>query len=98
MIETLILSIISIGLGGYEIYSMGNILKYTELSKREMLLLKQAESARKALANAKKPEERTKDIEVLVTKVKGNKSKFLNNKLDELLGAFGDRKCFSMMD
>jgi len=39
MIETLILSIFSIVLGGLEIYKMSNILKYTELTKREKLVI-----------------------------------------------------------
>jgi len=39
MIETLILSILSIVLGGLEIYKMSNILKYTELTKREKLVI-----------------------------------------------------------
>jgi len=39
MIETLILSILSIVLCGLEIYRMGNILKYTELTKREKMLI-----------------------------------------------------------
>jgi hypothetical protein len=34
----------------------------------------------------------------LIKNVKHNRQLFLNNKLDELLGAFGDRKCKSMLD
>ena len=34
----------------------------------------------------------------LIAKVKGNKDIFLNNKLDELLNEFGDRKCKSMIN
>ena len=34
----------------------------------------------------------------LLRRVKVNKMIFLNNKLDELLGAFGSRKCKSMLD
>lgn len=34
----------------------------------------------------------------LLKNVKHNKQLFLNNKLDELLSAFGNRKCSSMMD
>ena len=34
----------------------------------------------------------------LLKQVKHNKQLFLNNKLDELLTQFGDRKCKSMMD
>lgn len=98
MIETLILSILSIVLGGLEIYKMSNILQYTELTKREKLLIHQAELARKALAGAKSQDKRAEDIEDIIEKVKSNKSKFLNNKLDELLGMFGDRRCLSMMD
>lgn len=41
---------------------------------------------------------RAEDIEDIINKVKNNKSKFLNNKLDELLGVFGDRSCKSMID
>ena len=98
MIETLILSILSIVLGGLEIYKMSNILQYTELTKRERMLIHQAELARKALAGAKSQAKRAEDIEDIIVKVKSNKSKFLNNKLDELLGVFGDRSCKSMMD
>lgn len=34
----------------------------------------------------------------LLRQVKHNKQLFLNNKLDELIYAFGDRHCKSMMD
>jgi hypothetical protein len=34
----------------------------------------------------------------IIKHVKHNKSTFLNNKLDDLLVAFGDRKCKSMLD
>jgi hypothetical protein len=34
----------------------------------------------------------------LLRQVKHNKQLFLNNKLDELICAFGDRRCKSMMD
>jgi hypothetical protein len=34
----------------------------------------------------------------LIKHVKHNRQLFLNNKLDELLGQFGDRKCRSMLD
>ena len=53
--------------------------------------------ARKALAGAKSKDKRAEDIEEIIEKVKSNKSKFLNNKLDELLGVFGDRSCKSMI-
>lgn len=34
----------------------------------------------------------------IIKQVKHNKYTFLNNKLDDLLLAFGDRKCKSMLD
>lgn len=34
----------------------------------------------------------------IIKHVKHNKATFLNNKLDDLLVAFGDRKCKSMLD
>ena len=68
------------------------------MTKREKRLIHEAELARKALAGAKSQDKRAEDIEEIIKKVKSNKSKFLNNKLDELLGIFGDRRCLSMMD
>lgn len=50
------------------------------------------------MAGAKSQDKRAEDIEDIIEKVKSNKSKFLNNKLDELLGIFGDRRCLSIVD
>lgn len=43
-------------------------------------------------------ESREQMMRGLIAKVKGNKDIFLNNKLDELLNEFGDRKCKSMIN
>ena len=37
-------------------------------------------------------------IQGLIYKVQANKNLFLNNKLDELLDLFGDRRCKSMIE
>jgi len=42
--------------------------------------------------------ERRRMMDGLLRQVRHNKQLFLNNKLDELIHSFGDRKCKSMMD
>ena len=98
MIETMILSVLSFVLGAIELSQQKTILLYTELTKREKMLIKlkqkadlQAEINRGALDK--------NNIGAMVNKVKNNKSRFLNNKLDELMGYFdelGSRSMFNL--
>lgn len=98
IVETLVLSIIGMLLGIWELYKLKEILKYSEPNQRLL--------AKKSLFNISSvpPEDymdkdsRETMMKGLLAKVKFNKDRFLNNKLDELLQDFGDRRCKSMID
>jgi hypothetical protein len=98
MIETMVLSVLSFVLGAIELSQQKTILLYTELTKREKMLIKLKQKAdEQAEINQKILDK--KNIGDMVKKVKSNKSRFLNNKLDELMGYFdelGSRSMFNL--
>lgn len=105
LIETLILSIISIILGGVELCLLKTTFKYTESQKDKSIISLKVDSDEDAFENNLKKKFNEKSMSTrrnlmgdIIKHVKHNKSTFLNNKLDDLLVAFGDRKCKSMLD
>ncbi len=104
MIETLVLSILSIILGSIELWKLKEILAYTEPPRNKNKKLNKSNESSSDNENLDKKfdKEKMKDrremMGNLLKQVKHNKQLFLNNKLDELLTQFGDRKCKSMMD
>jgi len=92
-IETLVLSLVNIGLSSYELYKLPDYLKYTEQEKKQNFAVSSGYDGEDLDREA-----REKMMKGLINKVKGNKDIFLNNKLDELLNQFGDRKCKSMIE
>jgi hypothetical protein len=105
LIETLILSIISIILGGVELCLLKTTFKYTEIQKDKSIISLKVDSDEDAFENNLKKKFNEKSMSTrrnlmgdIIKHVKHNKSTFLNNKLDDLLVAFGDRKCKSMLD
>ena len=106
IVETLVLSILSIILGSCELWMLKKVLKYTEPSKDKSQLKlgggigsdSEDESNLDKKYDKGKMAERRKLMGDLLRQVKHNKQLFLNNKLDELIHAFGDRRCKSMMD
>lgn len=77
-IETLVLSLISIGLGSYELYKLKDYLAYNGSKRTKVYSGLDDED----MLDKDSREQMLKD---LLRKVKGNKDTFLNNKLDELL-------------
>jgi len=102
LIETLILSILSIVLGAIELWKLKEYLFYTAIKKKERRVHNDDSSSSSDNLDKKfdkgKMKERRDAMADLLKQVKHNKLLFLNNKLDELLSQFGDRKCKSMMD
>lgn len=104
MIETLVLSVLSIILGAIELWKLKDLLAYTRAQKKVKLLNKGEDSSSDdgndwdKKFDKKKMEDRRLMMGNLLKQVKHNKQLFLNNKLDELLTQFGNRRCKSMMD
>lgn len=105
VIETLILSLLSIVLGSIELYMIKRSLEYTEVKKDKVKLDGiDSDDSLEEYRNPKfkwdkgKMTERRLLMDDLLKHVKHNRALFLNNKLDELLTQFGDRKCKSMLD
>jgi hypothetical protein len=104
MIETLVLSILSIILGAIELWKLKDILQYTAetVNKKSKLNTANTDSEDEKDLDKKFDKTKMKDrremMGSLLKQVKYNKALFLNNKLDELLTSFGDRKCKSMHD
>lgn len=109
VVETLILSIISLVLSAVELFLLKKTLEYTE-PKKDKLKFKSAKNSSddsdswedyknldKKFDKGKASQRRLL-MDDLLKHVKHNKMLFLNNKLDELLNAFGNRKCKSMLD
>lgn len=106
VIETLILSIVSFIIGGIELFMLKDILRYTSPKKDSLKLRKKIDDSDSFADFADLDKKFDKDrmsergalLEDLLKHVKHNKALFLNNKLDELLNSFGNRKCKSMLD
>jgi hypothetical protein len=104
MIETLVLSVLSIILGAIELWKLKDLLAYTRAQKKVKLMNKNEDSSSDdgndwdKKFDKKKMEDRRLMMGNLLKQVKHNKQLFLNNKLDELLTQFGNRRCKSMMD
>jgi len=89
-------------LGAVELWKLKELLKYTE-EKKKLKRIRNDDSEESSddldkKFDEKKMAERRIQMGQLLKQVKHNKLLFLNNKLDELLTQFGDRKCKSMMD
>lgn len=78
MVETMVLSTVSIALGSYELYKLHDYLKYTEQDKMN-------KNMSSGFDEGLDRDGREKMLKGMIAKVKGNKDIFLNNKLDELL-------------
>lgn len=94
MIETLILSIFNIVAGAWELKNLVVILDEVEEGMAKMP---------RPYYNAESIDDLSKEqkenlLKGLMSKVKNNKALFLNNKLDDLIASFGDRRCKSMDD
>lgn len=95
----LILSIFSIILGSIELWMLKGILRYTEPHRDKSVIRSHIDSESEDEKNLdkkfdkKKMAERRKMMDGLLMQVKHNKQLFLNNKLDELIHSFGNRKC-----
>jgi len=94
MIETFLLSLIGIVLGAWELYRLKDELAYNEKDQKKGLLKVQGGLDDDLMDK----DERAHMMKGLLAKVKKNQNLFLNNKLDELLNEFGDRKCKSMIN
>lgn len=100
------LSLLSILLGSVELWLLKRKLSYTEEARDKSRLklgsgIGSESSDDKDLDkkfDKKKMSERRIMMMSLLRQVKNNKQLFLNNKLDELIHAFGDRRCSSMAD
>lgn len=104
--ENLVLSIISMILACVAMYLVKEHLQYTE-PKKDKLKLREEKDDSDSFEDYKnldkkfdkgKMSERRLLMDELLRNVKHNKMVFLNNKLDDLLCAFGNRKCKSMLD
>jgi len=94
MIETLILSIFNIIAGAWELKNLVVILDEVEEGMAKMP---------RPYYNGESIDDLSKEqkenlLKGLMSKVKNNKALFLNNKLDDLIASFGDRRCKSMDD
>lgn len=100
----LVLSVLSIILGSLELWLLKDTLRYTEPKKDKIKLNTGAPSSSDDEKDLDKKydkgrmAERRRMMDGLLRQVKHNKQLFLNNKLDELIHSFGDRKCKSMME
>ena len=98
IIETLVLSILSIVLGCIELWLLKDILGYTQIQKRKAKQVIETDSEDDTSNldvkfDKKKMADRRFVMGRLLQQVKNYKSHFLNNKLDELLTQFGERRC-----
>lgn len=110
-VETTLLSLIDIVLSAIELYKLKQILQYTASIKqvKRAAVASGVEDSDEDKSGRKKNvlgqfygefdnESRQEMMAGLIYKVTANKNLFLNNKLDELLDMFGDRRCKSMID
>jgi hypothetical protein len=94
-IETLVLSVVGFMCGVWELHSLREMLEYSQKNKKNKGYFRVQAGLDDDMMDK---EERAKMIKGLLSKVKKNQGTFLNNKLDELLHQFGDRRCKSMIE
>jgi len=98
MIETLVISLIIMGLSIYELKDLNDVLEYTWATKgskwKVESVYEDPEDSRDVLDKS----EREAMMKKVLGTVKGHKGILINNKLDELLDEFGSRKCRSCHD
>jgi hypothetical protein len=94
MIETLVLSLLGLALGAIELYKLKEYLAYTEEGKKKGMFRVKGGMEDDLMDK----DERAHMMKGLLAKVRKNQGLFLNNKLDELIDEFGDRKCKSMIE
>ena len=97
MMETAILSLFGLLLGLIELFKMKDYLKYNEPEA------KKNKSGRRPLnvssgLDFMDQDSRQTLIKNLIGNIKSNQGMLLNNKLDELLQQFGDRRCRSCFE
>ena len=110
VVETLVLSIVSFLLAVIELCKVKKSLEYTA-PKKDKLRVRHNNTDDDDINDSwegydeldkkfdkEKMTERRLLMDDLLKQVKHNKLLFLNNKLDELINAFGNRKCKSMLD
>ena len=94
-VEVAVLSLLLIVLGCIELYMMKEYLKYNE--RKTTTNVRQKFDVSSANDFLDKDSRQTM-MKNLLMNVKTNQDMFLNNKLDDLLEMFGDRKCKSMIE
>ena len=101
MVECFVLAFFSILYGLIELFKMKDYLKYNETGQANWGTGKKAGlfgvSSGAPEDDFLDKESREAMLKNLMNNVKNNKDMFLNNKLDELLQQFGDRRCKSMI-
>ena len=91
-------------MGSIELWKLKEILKYTEeerKNKKRKVIETDSDDDSSDLDkkfDKEKMRDRREMMGKLLARVKGYKNSLLNNKLDELLNEFGDRRCKSMID
>lgn len=94
-VEVAVLSLFLIILGCVELYLMKEYLSYNEPQKNKPRDEKMNFNAENDFLDKESREHMMKN---LLQNVKTNQDMFLNNKLDDLLNMFGDRRCKSMIE
>jgi hypothetical protein len=97
MIETAVLSVAGLILGLIELFKMKEYLEYTEYKDPQSKLSKKRLAVSSGVDFMDK-DSREQLIRNLLGNIKNNQGMFLNNKLDELLVQFGDRRCASCIE
>lgn len=98
----MVLSVLSVLLGGYELWNLKTYLSYTSQKKTQKKIHNQESLSSSSDLDKKFDTKAMKQRNILmdriVSEIKKNKQLFLNNRLDDLLKAFGDRRCKSMVE
>jgi len=98
LVETMILSLVSIVLSLIEIYKLKEYLAYNEKSNKGGKGLRVRSGYDEYGLEMMDKDQRSLMMKNLLGNVKKNQGFFLNNKLDDLLALFGDRKCKSCIE
>lgn len=96
----LILSILLIAFGCIELYQLKNYLQYNETSQKSKWGMTNSRQKWDVSSGNDflDKDSREQMMKNLLRNVRTNQDMFLNNKLDDLLNQFGDRRCKSMIE
>ena len=98
-VEVLALSILLIAFGCIELYQLKNYLQYNEQQQQKWGMTNSRQKFDVSSANDfLDKDSREQMMKNLLRNVRTNQDMFLNNKLDDLLNQFGDRRCKSMIE